>query len=63
MLKGFEEQHKAKLAELDQKQNQGSRIKNVWIYNLDTELDKISQLLEEFPFVSMDTEFPGTCFE
>jgi hypothetical protein len=39
ILKSFEEQHKAKLAELDLKQNQGLRIKNVWIYNLDTELD------------------------
>jgi len=30
---------------------------------LDSELDKIASLIEEFPFVSMDTEFPGTYYE
>lgn len=35
-------------------------IKNVWVYNFEEELDKISELLDEFPFVAMDTEFPGT---
>lgn len=35
----------------------------MWVYNFEEELLKISQLLEEFPFISFDTEFPGTVFQ
>ena len=36
-----------------------SVIKNVWNYNLKEEILKISHLLESYPYVAMDTEFPG----
>jgi hypothetical protein len=35
-------------------------IVNVWIYNFEVELAKISALLDEYPMIAMDTEFPGT---
>ena len=33
------------LSFLDQKQFTGHRIKNVWVYNFETELEKISNLI------------------
>lgn len=36
-----------------------SGIKEVWAENLDEEMLKISKLLETYPNISMDTEFPG----
>lgn len=34
---------------------------NVWDDNLETEIDKIMQLVDKYNFISMDTEFPGIC--
>merc|ERR1712216_878924 len=34
-------------------------IKDVWADNLDQELEVIRALVENYPYVSMDTEFPG----
>ena len=34
---------------------------NVWDDNLEAEVDKISQLIEKYNYISMDTEFPGIC--
>ena len=38
-------------------------IRNVWVYNFEEELDKISALLDKYPFIAMDTEFPGTVIQ
>jgi hypothetical protein len=32
-------------------------IRNVWVYNFEEELDKISALLEKFPYVAMVSKF------
>jgi len=34
-------------------------IRDVWADTLDAELEAISLIIEEYPYVSMDTEFPG----
>lgn len=34
-------------------------IKDVWAANMDAEMAVIRNLLADFPFVAMDTEFPG----
>lgn len=34
-------------------------IIDIWRYNMDEEFAKIRDMLEEYPYVAMDTEFPG----
>lgn len=36
-----------------------SRITDVWSYNLEDAMEEIRQLVDTYPYVSMDTEFPG----
>ncbi|KAN0041268.1 hypothetical protein ACTFIV_003805 [Dictyostelium citrinum] len=34
-------------------------IKDVWGYNLDEEMEKIRNLVDDYNYIAMDTEFPG----
>lgn len=40
----------------------GNQIKDVWLDNFFTEMEKVSSLIDEYPYISMDTEFPGTVY-
>ncbi len=35
------------------------RVREVWRDNLDDEMDIIRGIVDEYPFIAMDTEFPG----
>ena len=35
------------------------RIREVWNHNLEDELKQICHIVNEYPWVAMDTEFPG----
>lgn len=35
------------------------RVREVWQENLDSELEIIRGIVDEYPYIAMDTEFPG----
>jgi hypothetical protein len=37
----------------------GVSCRDVWASNLEEEFKQICRVVEKFPFVAMDTEFPG----
>lgn len=39
--------------------NESNGIRDVYDYNLDEEMRKISKLVKKYPYIAIDTEFPG----
>lgn len=40
--------------------NEEDRIKEVWSHNLEEEFKNICRVVQDYPYVALDTEFPGT---
>ena len=38
-------------------------IRDVWVDNFETEISRISEVVERFPYVAFDTEFPGVVIQ
>ena len=39
--------------------NEDVGIREVWSHNLEEEFKKICVVVQKFPYIAMDTEFPG----
>ncbi|VVB16850.1 unnamed protein product [Arabis nemorensis] len=52
------------IADLSDRKHKGSIvIREVFADNLDSEFELISGIVEDYPFISMDTEFPGVIYK
>ena len=57
-LKNLSDMHKAQITLLEADNSSVPSIKNVWVYNFEEELEKITALLEQYPFVAMVSLLP-----
>eukprot|EP00761_Pharyngomonas_kirbyi_P013537 gb/GECH01013566.1/.p1 GENE.gb/GECH01013566.1/~~gb/GECH01013566.1/.p1 ORF type:complete len:270 (+),score=35.47 gb/GECH01013566.1/:1-810(+) len=39
--------------------SEDDRILDIWDYGLEEAMERITQLVDDFPYIAMDTEFPG----
>lgn len=51
--------HQIDAAGMGTKTGAAARIREVWRQNLDAEMHLLRQMIQKYPFVSMDAEFPG----
>jgi CCR4-NOT transcription complex subunit 7/8 len=56
---GLQAQHLAEGLVAHMPSGETLRVREVWQDNLEAEMEFIREMVERFPFVAMDTEFPG----
>lgn len=58
----LKQHYKDQLAYLERDSNEGSNIQNVWVYNFEHELAKISELLKTYTYVAMVSPLASSTF-
>ncbi|KAF2417246.1 ribonuclease H-like protein [Tothia fuscella] len=51
--------HDAANAGVPQSQGANGRTREVWANNMDLEMDLLAEVVRDYPYISVDTEFPG----